>query len=236
MTVSVALAAYNGEKYIAEQLNSILPQLPQDGEIVVSVDPSEDNTKQTVLSFSDCDKRVKCIDGKGKGVIKNFENAILNCQNDIIFLCDQDDAWYENKIERVLKEFENESVTLVMHDAQITDGELNVKENSFFERRGTQTGIFKNIIKNSYIGCCMAFKKEMKDFILPFPENLPMHDQWIGLVCEKHGKVSLISEPLIKYRRHGENVSQMEHAGVITMIKWRINIICDLIKFGGKRK
>jgi glycosyltransferase involved in cell wall biosynthesis len=231
MTVSVALAAYNGEKYIGEQLSSILPQLSEDDEIVVSVDPSSDSTRDIVSSLSETDSRVKLIDGGGRGLIKNFENAIKNCKNDIIFPCDQDDIWLPQKVSRVKAEFKNNSdLLLTMHDAKIVDENLREIESSFFAHRGTKTGIIKNLWKNSYMGCCMAFRKEMLGFILPFPENLPMHDQWIGLVCEKRGKVSLIREPLMLYRRHGNNASKMQHESVVQMIKWRLNIIFSLIR------
>ena len=231
MTVSVALAAYNGEKYIAEQISSVLPQLSEDDEIVVSVDPSADRTREIVSSLSEADSRIKLIDGEGRGLIKNFENAIKNCRNDIIFPCDQDDIWLPEKAARVKKEFENDSALLLtMHDAKIVDENLSEIESSFFAHRGTKTGILKNIWKNSYMGCCMAFRKEALKYILPFPENLPMHDQWIGLVCEKRGKVSLIREPLMLYRRHGDNASKMQHESVMQMIKWRLSIILSLIK------
>lgn len=229
MMVSVALAAYNGEKYIREQLSSILPQLSGDDEIVVSLDPSTDGTKEAILSLND--SRIKTVDGEGKGLIKNFENAIKNCKNDLIFLCDQDDIWLPDKVERVKREFENSpNLLLVMHNARVTDGELNTLNESFFEVRGTKTGILKNLIKNSYMGCCMALRKEALPYILPFPDKLPMHDQWIGLVCEKHGMVKLINEPLILWRRHGDNASKTSHEGIMQMIKWRMSIIKAYIK------
>lgn len=229
MTVSVALAAYNGEKYIAGQLRSVLPQLSGDDEIVVSLDPSTDGTRQLIEALGD--SRIRIVDGEGRGLVKNFENAIKNCRNDLIFLCDQDDIWLENKVQRVKGEFEaDEELLLVMHNARVTDGELNTLNESFFEVRGAKTGILKNIIKNSYMGCCMALRREALDYILPFPENLPMHDQWIGLMCEKHGRVKLINEPLILWRRHGDNSSKMQHEGVMQMIKWRLSIIKAYIK------
>ena len=228
MTVSVALAAYNGEKYIKEQLCSIIPQLSGDDEIVVSLDPSTDGTRQVIEALGD--SRVKIVDGEGRGLIENFENAIRNCKNDLIFLCDQDDIWFENKVERVKSEFESdEDLLLVMHDARVTDEELKTLNESFFEVRGTGTGIIKNVIKNTYMGCCMALKKEALDYILPFPEKLPMHDQWIGLICEKRGKVKLINEPLILWRRHGDNASKTQHEGVLQMVKWRVSIIRSIL-------
>ncbi len=230
MTVSVAMAAYNGGRFIEEQINSILPQLSADDELVVSLDPSEDNTLEILNGYARKNPNIKLLKGLGKGVIKNFENAVKSCSGDIIFLCDQDDIWCENKVERVKKEFAEKDVSLVMHDAKTVDKQLNVLKPSFFEERGVKTGIVKNIIKNSYIGCCMAFKKELCRYILPFPDNLPMHDQWIGLTAERHGGVSLIKEPLILYRRHGGNVTSGSRSGIKDMLSWRLAIIKDLLE------
>lgn len=92
MKISVALAAYNGEKYIGEQIESILPQLGRDDEIVVSDDNPAGKTRAAVEFYSAYDGRVRYVEGTGEGVCRNFENAILNCSGDVIFLCDQDDV------------------------------------------------------------------------------------------------------------------------------------------------
>lgn len=232
MTVSVAMAAYNGSRYIGEQLDSIIPQLSESDEIIVSLDPSTDNTREIILDYSLKDARIKLVDGKGDGLMKNFENAIAHCKNDIIFLCDQDDVWHSDKVSSVLRAFDTPDVMLVLHNAEITDGNLIITEPSFFASHNTKTGFLRNIIRNSYIGCCMAFRKSVVSSIIPFPENLPMHDQWIGLVCEKKGKISLVERPLIMYRRHEDNVSSMQHSAFGQMIKWRLNLIKALIGSG----
>lgn len=221
-SVSVAMAVYNGEKYLKQQLDSILPQLTDYDEIVVSLDPSKDNSKCILDSYQD--KRIQVFDGPGKGVIANFENAIQRTKNDIIFLCDQDDVWNSKKVNKVLSVF-NQNVNAVMHDAKIVDENLEVIEDSYFTFRKSKLGILHNILKNSYIGCCMAFRKELKPFILPFPNNLPMHDQWIGLVGEIKGKNVLLKDKLMLYRRHQDNVSNIEHSNLSQMIKWRISIL-----------
>ncbi len=221
-SVSVAMAVYNGEKYLKQQLDSILPQLTDYDEIVVSLDPSKDNSKCILDSYQD--KRIQVFDGPGKGVIANFENAIQRTKNDIIFLCDQDDVWNSKKVNKVLSVF-NQNVNVVMHDAKIVDENLEVIEDSYFTFRKSKLGILHNILKNSYIGCCMAFRKELKPFILPFPNNLPMHDQWIGLVGEIKGKNVLLKDKLMLYRRHQDNVSNIEHSNLSQMIKWRISIL-----------
>lgn len=221
--VSVVIAAYNGEKYIGEQLRSVLPQLGEGDEVIISDDNPCTATYEAVKEYIETDERIRYIRGPGKGVIKNFENAITQSCGDYIFLCDQDDVWLEGKVSAVTEEFEKGAV-VVMHDATVTDEDLNPSEQSFFELRGSGTGFIRNVIKNSYIGCCMAFSKELKPYILPFPENLPMHDQWIGLIGEKYGKVSLIRKPLIYYRRHGGAVTGGK-TSFSQKLLWRFAII-----------
>lgn len=226
--ISVVIAAYKGEKYIAEQVKSILLQLGESDELIISDDYPEGETKASLDGILGKDSRVKYIHGRSLGLIKNFEYAINHAKGDFIFLSDQDDVWLEGKIEAVMKEF-NDGADVVMHDALITDGELNPTGDRAFVLNSAGKGIFKNILKNSYQGCCMAFRKEMKEYILPFPEKIPMHDQWIGLVGEKYGNVHLINHPYILYRRHSENVSG-GGSSLMQKIMWRINIIGCLLR------
>lgn len=229
--VSVALAAYNGEKYIRQQLESVLKQLEENDEVVISDDNPDGGTYSAVKDLIESDSRIKYIHGPKKGVIKNFENAIKNTKGDYIFLCDQDDVWLEGKVNALKAELEGGAL-VVMHDAIITDENLNSVENSFFKFNGSQKGYLKNIIKNSYIGCCMAFSSKLKEKILPFPEKLPMHDQWIGLMGEKSGKVSFVDKPYIYYRRH-EGAVTGGKTSFKQKLMWRINIILALTKKQG---
>lgn len=234
--VSVAMAAYNGEDYIVQQVESILKQLNKEDELVISLDPSTDMTETLLREMRKKDSRIRLVRGKGKGLVKNFENAIRHCKNDIIFLSDQDDLWKDQKVEIVLEAFQNDEVTLVMHDAEVVNRGLECIDSSFIETRGCRTGVIKNMIKNSYIGCCMAFRKELKRYILPFPKKIPMHDQWIGIISEITGMSIMMDQALICYRRHGKNVSSERHAGIAQMIRWRINLIFNLLRFYIKYK
>ena len=228
--ISIAMAAFNGERYIKMQLDSVFPQISSKDEVVVSLDPSKDSTLQILKEYQSKDNRLKILEGPSKGIVKNFENAIKNCKGDYIFLCDQDDVWSPSKIETVVNEFKRDpNIVLVIHDALITDDKLNIVYESFFEKNDSRGGKLKNIIKNSYIGCCMIFKKELKPNILPFPENLPMHDQWIGLVAEFKGKVKFLNAPLIKYRRHSLTATNNIHANFLQMLRWRYSILKSLI-------
>lgn len=233
-SVSVAMAAYNGEPFIRNQIESILSQLRKGDELVISLDPSSDNTEEIIKAFVKRDKRIKWLRGEGKGLVNNFSNAIRHCSNDIIFLSDQDDLWKKGKVDIVLSYFEDSKINVVMHDAEIVNEKGEQRFPSFIEKRGCRTGIFKNIFKNSYIGCCMAFRKSIRKYIFPFPENIPMHDQWIGLVGEITGKNVIIDDVLISYRRHEKNASAETHSDIRQMFKWRLEVVGSVVGFAVK--
>lgn len=226
--ISVALAAYKGEKYIEAQIRSILPQLSYEDEIIVSDDRPGGMTERIVRRLSREDSRVIWVEGKSKGVVANFVNAIRYCKGDKIFLCDQDDIWLPDKVKRVTEAFD-EGYDLVLHNAYVTDGELNITDYSFFEKRGSKKGVLHNIFKNSYMGCCMAFDRKLLKKIMPIPKNIPMHDQWIGILGEIYGKVKFLDLPLIYYRVHGGNVT----GGATSFsqkMAWRRYLILKLYK------
>lgn len=226
--ISVAMAAYNGEKFIKEQIDSILCQLCDYDEIIVSDDGSTDKTLKILENYND--SRIKIFKGPKQGIKQNFANAILNCTGKFIFLSDQDDIWENSKIEKILNVFEKEKCTCVVHNNETFDSDSNqIIMESFFKFRNSKPGILKNIIKNSYIGCCMAFSAEMIKYIIPIPNDIQMHDQWIGLQCELKGKSIFIKDKLIKYRRHKNNVSILKHYGLKRMIKNRMMLIWRLI-------
>ena len=228
--VSVAMAAYNGEKFIKEQVQSILDNLTEGDELVVSDDGSADATKEILLSFKD--DRIKIFDGPKKGVKTNFENAIKNCNNRYIFLCDQDDIWDSEKVEKVMKVFKENNCPVCVHNCELIKEDGGKLLDSYFEYRNSGAGFFKNIMKNSYMGCCMAFDALMlKDKILPIPENIEMHDQWIGVIGDKIGKKVCIEDKLIKYIRHEDNASEcFNHYGFFKMLRNRINLIFNLVR------
>lgn len=203
--ISVCIPTYNGGKFIRSQLESILSQLSNDDEIVISDDSSSDNTLEIIDSFND--KRIKVFaNNTFHSPIYNLENALKQASGDYIFLSDQDDEWKLNKISVVMEYLK--TTELVVHDAQVVDGEGNLLFESFFELNHTKSGKFYNLLKNGYIGCCMAFNRHVLESCLPFPKKLPMHDSWIGNVAAfKCERVSFIQDKLISYRRHGNNAS-----------------------------
>lgn len=204
MKISICMATYNGEKYIKEQLESILPQLSKNDEVIVSDDGSSDRTVEIIKSFND--SRIKIFENqKFKSPTFNFENALKHASGEIIVLSDQDDIWKENKIETIKKYMHD--YDLVISDAEIIDEHGNVLQESFYKLNGSKSGFIKNIVKNSYLGCAMAFNRKILEKSLPFPRDIPMHDWWIGLIGEMYGKTLFIEDKLICYRRHVNNAS-----------------------------
>lgn len=204
--ISVCLATYNGEKYIKAQIESILKQLGEGDEIVISDDGSIDNTIHILKGIED--SRVKIFYNKGeKGYTKNFENAIKNSIGDYLFLSDQDDIWESNKVEIFLSCLKD--AEFVTSDALFVDQDLNSLGQTFFELRGGKQGFLNNLYISQYLGACIAFKKILLKKLLPFPSQVKLcpHDLWISLTAEFYFKVKVVHEPLIKYRRHINNVS-----------------------------
>lgn len=228
--ISVCMTSYNGEKYIKKQIDTILANLTDEDELIISDDGSTDLTKELILECNSVDGRVKLIDGPKQGVIANFENAIMAARGDFIYLADQDDIWTLDKVKKVQVCFENSACMLVIHDADIVDEEERMIEPSFFQRRGSKPGVINNIVKNSYIGCCMAFRRDILDKVIPIPKNIEMHDQWIGVIAETLGEACFLDEVLLHYRRHGDNVSSFEHYPIPKMIRNRVVFILELAK------
>ncbi|NDV47426.1 glycosyltransferase family 2 protein [Paludibacter sp. 221] len=203
--VSVCLATYNGEKYIKEQLQSILSQIGDEDEVIISDDGSIDNTLSIIEGINDA--RIKLFHNTGEhGFSKNFVNALNQAQGEYIFLSDQDDVWLPDKYEIVLpllKEYD-----LVVTNSSVTDENLNIIKPSFFSYYNSGKGILKNIIYSTYYGSCMAFRKTVFEDACPFPESKEIgFDVWIGLVAEMTGKVFFLDKPLLLYRRHSNTVT-----------------------------
>lgn len=230
--ISVCMTSYNGKQYIQKQIDTILLNLSSEDELIISDDGSTDGTIDLVQELSKNDGRIRLIKGPKKGVIANFENAIKAAKGDYIYLADQDDLWAPNKVAKVQVCFEQQKCMVVVHDADIIDAEDNVTETSFYERRGSGRGVVKNIVKNTYIGCCMAFKKELLGCVLPIPKNIEMHDQWIGVIGDIKGKAYFDKTILFHYRRHGENVSSFSHYPIPKMIRNRVVFLWELLKRG----
>lgn len=202
--ISVCMATKNGASYLREQLDSIMLQLSSEDELIISDDHSTDSTVAIIQTYND--PRIRFIENSQTlGISKNFEAALTASKNPFIFLADQDDVWKENKVAVMMNYLRDHD--LVISDCLIADQCLNPKNDSFFRLNNSGKGLIKNVLKNSYMGCCMAFNRKVLNQALPFPKDIPVHDHWIGLIGEFHFDVRFIPEVLVYHRRHANNAS-----------------------------
>ena len=223
--VSVAMVTYNGAAYLREQIDSILSQLGEEDELIISDDGSEDGTLSILQEYQKVNEKIRLLQGPGQGIKKNVEHALSGTRGRYIFLADQDDIWLPGKVERILQVFQEQKVSVAVHDARVFQGDdsTQILVDSFFAFRGSCAGVIKNMVKNTYIGCCMAFRRELLEVVVPIPAQIEMHDQWIGVLGDYYaGKSCFLPEPFLLYRRHGDNNSAMTHYGFCRMIRNRL--------------
>lgn len=203
--ISVCMATYNGEKYVRQQVDSILCQLSAEDELIVSDDGSKDDTLAIIESFSD--PRVHIFINEGNhGFVGNFSNALSRAKGDYIFLSDQDDYWMPGKVKTALG-YLTSGIDLVIHNAELVDGEGQLLGNDYYSCMHNKTGFWANIWKTRTLGCCMCFNRKVLEKSMPMPKHIVAHDYWIGMIALKHFKVKFIEDKLLCYRRHGGNVS-----------------------------
>ena len=228
--ISVCIATYNGERFIREQIDSILRQLSSDDEIILSDDGSTDDTISIINSIDD--KRIKIIEGPRKhSPTPNFECAMKEAKGDYIFMADQDDVWKPNKVEVCIEWLHK--YDCVVSDAEVTDSNLNPLYPSLYTIMQVRQGrIYNTVWKNGYTGCCMAFRRNVLNASLPFPKNIPMHDIWIGNVAAYKYNMKFIPDKLIYFRRHNETISCNGKGSKYSMwqqIKFRWSVIKNIV-------
>jgi glycosyltransferase involved in cell wall biosynthesis len=225
MKTSVCMAVCNGQRYLENQLSSILEQLNSDDEVIIVDDCSTDDSLSIIDSFSDL--RIKVISNSSNlGVIRSFEKALNNTTGDIIFFSDQDDIWLPGKVETVSNYMEQSQYCAVVSNALVIDEDDKIIHDSyFFIRKIGSPGVWKTFYRNNYIGCCMAIRSSIKPLILPFPDSIPMHDIWIGIVCDFIGEVKFIQKPLVAYRRHLHNQTALSGNDWVKIIRKRFVLL-----------
>lgn len=228
-SVSVVMATYNGKQYLAQQLRSVLAELTPDDEVIIVDDDSQDETLELLDLFESPIVRI-VRNPNNAGVLATFECGLLLSSRDIVFLCDQDDIWLPGKRAAFVAAFERDPRTLVVvSDAQLIDASSIVTAPSFMATRGGFRGsIGSTLVRNRYLGCAMALRRELLLAALPIPRWVPMHDMWLGALGSILGRVHYISIPLMQYRRHGGNVSPSLHQGWSRMLRWRLALLTAL--------
>lgn len=201
------MATYNGGKYIQEQLQSFVDQTRQPDELIITDDCSTDDTEIIVKKFAkNAPFKVEFHrNEKNLGYCGNFNAALMRTSGDIVFLSDQDDVWFPEKIEYMTKIAEsNPDVLAVMNDAELTDGELNsVKLTKLGQMKSAGMGPERFVM-----GCCAAVRRELLDLCLPIPKDFKAHDNWIIAFADGLNAKVVDSKVLQYYRRHESNESQ----------------------------
>ena len=218
LTCGVALCTYNGEKYLKEQLESILSQTKQPDAIVICDDCSTDDTWNILSRFKlSSPVPVKLMrNATQQGVTRNFELAVQLIETDLIFLCDQDDVWFVNKISNIHAAFlASPRTEMVFTNAVLVDengsdlgatlfGELQLNRE---EERAIARGKAFDVLcrRNVITGATAAFRRSLLSIALPFSDTC-LHDEWLGLIASTLGGVVKLPDCTIKYRQHGKNV------------------------------
>ena len=186
--ISICMATYNGQKYIKEQIDSILCQLAENDELVISDDHSNDTTKDIILSYDD--KRIKFFENElRKGVTHNFENALNKSKGDIIMFSDQDDVWLPNKIKELSAFLMENHYDVVTCNCALTDSDMNItREEYYTDESPVDRSVWGNFKKDLWLGACMAFKRDILKDVLPIPPKLAAHDMWIARYSQLHYK------------------------------------------------
>lgn len=231
-TVSIAIATYNGEKYLRQLLDSIYSQTYPFYEVVVSDDLSTDSTVSILNEYREQYGLRYTVNGMNLGFVGNFENAIKMCIGDYIALCDQDDIWEKEKIQSLLQNIGSSS--MIFSDASIIDSNGELISASMMhstKRFHSSNDQFNRFLFENYIpGCTMLFKRSILSKALPFPEGLIFHDWWLAICASLDSGIVFFPAPLIKYRHHSNNQTNTG-----TIDKGSI-ILKKLTEFRSKRK
>lgn len=237
------MATYNGEKYIKEQIDSILSQIETDDELIVSDDGSSDETLNIISAYND--SRIKVFKHKKNRQLEkkkysrsfylatdNFQNSLLHAKGDYIFLSDQDDIWDKDKVTEILPFLDK--YDCVTTGFRIIDEKGNVKDCLPQQKPPFSSNVIINLVRLPFLGCCLAFKKSALNYLLPFPKNLVCHDLWIGCLCARKKSMFMIDKPLHNYRCHGKNVSPMTtkktNNPIAFRIAYRLNFLMQYYK------
>ncbi|WP_190300415.1 glycosyltransferase family 2 protein [Rufibacter hautae] len=223
--VSVALATYNGEKYIREQLASIFAQTHQHLEVIIFDDGSTDGTLEILKEMAwNRHNLIIHANAPQAGVVQNFSRAIAAATGDYIALCDQDDVWLPGKIKETLtclQELEKSSSkgtpALVFTDLKVVEENLKVIDASYWHHMGLNpeyNSLNRALVENVATGCTILLNKATKELALPIPKEALMHDVWLLLTASYFGQVKYLHEPTVLYRQHSYNAVGAQRKGL----------------------
>ena len=213
--IDILMATYNGEKYLKEQIESILNQTYKNIRLIISDDASKDSTPQILEEYRKKDSRIEIyLNKENRGVVKNIEFLLEKVEDEFYMLADQDDVWLPLKVEKSIETLKKQNADLVFGDLEVVDEKLETLYPSFGDFMLLNRKINKyidsykvNYLYNCVTGCTVLSKKEFIKKIIPIPTESKylIHDHWIGLIVALNGKLTYMPEKYIKYRQHGNN-------------------------------
>lgn len=232
MKIDILMATYNGEKYLREQIDSILNQTFKDFNLIICDDCSKDSTWEILQEYEKKDSRVKIIKNeKNLGYNKNFEKLLSYVQSEYFMLSDQDDFWMENKVEESYRKITEEDLNLVCSDLEVVDENLNTIHSSMWEfwpdynikNKIKKSNDYRScLMTNCVTGCTTIINSKLISELIPLPGYPIVHDWWIALVAGSKGPIGYIEKPLIKYRQHGHN--QIGYVTTKTIYKFSMKL------------
>jgi glycosyltransferase involved in cell wall biosynthesis len=211
--IDILLATYNGSKYLHEQLDSILSQSYGNINVIIRDDGSSDNTVMIINEYEEKDNRVKLLnDNLGNlGFVRNFEELMKNSTSEYLMFSDQDDIWYNNKVEtsytriKAIEEINGKSCPILVHtNSRIMNYETRTK--SLFISNCAKNSSFENSFFNFFVqGSTMLINESLKREALPFSKEVYLHDRYLHLIAEFIGVRAYIGMPTMDYRQHSNN-------------------------------
>ncbi len=211
MKIRILLSTYNGEKYLREQLDSIISQTYKDWELTIRDDGSTDGTLQLLEQYCKKDSRIEIIKGQNVGVIQSFYELVKYKVADFYFFCDQDDVWFPEKIDRVAKEtrkYDNTRPILYYNDLRVVDSSLSTIRERMINTVGKTPAsgkLIQELLRNSVTGCASAINHVLAE-LWDTTDEIIMHDYFLAQIASITGDLVFIDEALQFYRQHESNV------------------------------
>jgi glycosyltransferase involved in cell wall biosynthesis len=226
------MATYNGARYLAEQIKSILDQLEPDDELIICDDSSKDATVEIIRGINDPRIKLSTFD-RNAGHVRNFERSLAQATGDYIFLSDQDDVWCPNKRNVLVATLAADpEILLAIHALATIDGDghelqprLNVWSAKLAGMASRSTFMARQLVRSEVAGCAVAFPRRLLDMALPFPPNTLAHDQWLSIAAPVFGKVVFVDHVLMRYRLHGGNVTPRGGLSWKRKLKYRMTLL-----------
>lgn len=224
--VHIVLATYNGERFLREQMDSVLAQTYENITVEVCDDGSTDGTVAMIREYVAQDDRVKLhVNPQNLGYVKNFLEGVKRCQAPYVMLCDQDDIWQSDKVEKTLRAMQEAEKNMVQKPVLIFTDAVN-----FNSETGEELGFFHEtshldvkkvdtahlFMENKCIGCTMMMNRAITPYLEELPEEIRVHDWWLALICSHFGAIQYVPEATLCYRQHeGNQIGGSSYTGYL---------------------